>query len=123
MELKDTIVMMNSSDFKERFRAEYFQLKNRVEGLSNMLDKYRQNQLEFRPKCSIKLLDGQFNAMKSYLTHLTERAKIEGIDLQEVIPTTQPEVIRQPIKQPETKNEKIEVISQPIKQQTTRDQE
>ena len=38
MELKDTIVMMTSSDFKERFRAEYFQLNNRIEGLSNMLD-------------------------------------------------------------------------------------
>ncbi len=85
MELKDTIVMMTSGDFKERFRAEYFQLNNRIEGLSNMLDKYRHNQLDFRPKCSIKLLDGQFNAMKSYMTHLTERAKIEGIDLQEPI--------------------------------------
>ncbi len=92
MELKDTIVMMTSSDFKERFRAEYFQLNNRIEGLSNMLDKYRHNQLDFRPKCNIKLLDGQFNAMKSYMTHLTERAKIEGIDLQEVIPTKQPEI-------------------------------
>lgn len=92
MELKDTIVMMTSSDFKERFRAEYFQLNNRIEGLSNMLDKYRHNQLDFRPKCNIKLLDGQFNAMKSYLTHLTERAKIDGIDLQEVTPTKQPEI-------------------------------
>lgn len=92
MDLKATIVMMNSSDFKERFRAEYFQLKNRVEGLSNMLDKYRQNQLDFRPKCSIKLLDGQLNAMKSYVTHLTERAKIEGIDLQE--PEIKKEIIK-----------------------------
>ena len=92
MESKETIVIMTSSDFKERFRAEYFQLKNRVEGLSNMLDKYRHNQLDFKPKCNIKLLDGQFNAMKSYMTHLTERARIEGIDLQEVIPINQPEI-------------------------------
>lgn len=92
MELKDTIVMMNSSDFKERFRAEYFQLRNRVETLSDMLDKYRQNQLDFRPKCSIKLLDGQLNAMKSYMTHLTERAKIEGINLSEIIVNKQPEI-------------------------------
>lgn len=109
MELKDTIVMMTSSDFKERFRAEYFQLKNRIEGLSNMLDKYRHNQLDFSPKCSVKLLDGQLNAMKSYMTHLTERAKIEGVDLQEPIDN----------KQPETKNETIEVIRQPIKQSET----
>ena len=27
MELKDTVEMMGSSDYKERFRAEYYQLK------------------------------------------------------------------------------------------------
>ena len=27
MELKDTVEMMGSSDYKERFRAEYLQLK------------------------------------------------------------------------------------------------
>ena len=106
MELKDTIVMMTSSDFKERFRAEYFQLNNRVEGLSNMLDKYRHNQLDFKPKCNIKLLDGQFNAMKSYMTHLTERARIEGIDLQEVIPIKQPEIKNEITKNEITKNHK-----------------
>ena len=31
MELKDTISMMTSSDYKERFRAEYFQLKIRYD--------------------------------------------------------------------------------------------
>lgn len=27
-ELKDTIELMNSSDYKDRFKAEYYQLKN-----------------------------------------------------------------------------------------------
>lgn len=115
MDLKDTIVIMTSSDFKERFRAEYFQLKNRVEGLSVMLDRYRKNQLDFRPKCSIKLLDGQLNAMKSYMTHLTERAKIEGIDLSEIIVDKQPEI--------NNKTSEINLPFIPIKHQTTRDQE
>jgi len=79
--------MMNSTDFKERFRAEYFQLENRINGLSVMLDKYRKNQLNFKPNCSIKLLDGQLRAMLIYKTHLVERAKLEGISLEEIVET------------------------------------
>lgn len=84
MELKDTVTMMNSADYKERFRAEYFQLANRIDGLSNMTEKYRKGTLTFTPKCTQKLLDAQLNSMIIYKTHLTERAKIEGISLDEV---------------------------------------
>lgn len=94
MDLKNTVSMMNSDDYKERFRAEYFQLKNRIEGLNGMLEKYRKNQLNFQPKCSVKILDGQLNAMKSYMTHLIERANIEGIDLKE------PELINNKTQEP-----------------------
>ena len=85
MNLIDTIDMMDSEDYKERFRAEYFQLENRINGLSSMLDKYRKGTLNFTPKSTLKMLDGQFNAMKMYKTHLEERAKLEGISLEEVI--------------------------------------
>ena len=83
MILQDTIVMMNSADFKERFRAEFFQLDIRIEKLSAMLVGYRQNTLNFTPKCDIKLLDNQLDGMKIYRTHLVERARIEGVDLSE----------------------------------------
>ena len=33
MELKDTVKMMNSDDYKERFRVEYYQTKIRYEKL------------------------------------------------------------------------------------------
>lgn len=33
MKLIETVEMMNSTDYKERFRAEYFQLKIRIESL------------------------------------------------------------------------------------------
>lgn len=96
MKLADTVDMMNSDDFKERFRAEYFQLSNRIESLSNMLTKYRESlsnmlikyragTLDFTPKYTIKLLDAQMNAMIIYRTHLEERAKIEGISLDESV--------------------------------------
>jgi hypothetical protein len=85
MKLSDTVDMMNSKDFKERFRAEYFQLDNRIEGLNTMLDKYRKGALSFTPKCTVKLLDNQLNSMIIYRTHLQERAKIEDISLEETI--------------------------------------
>ena len=41
MELQDTIELMKSSDFKDRFKAEYYQLDIRIKKLSDMLDKYK----------------------------------------------------------------------------------
>ena len=81
MELKDTIELMTSEDFKDRFKAEYYQLKNRMIGLSNMLEKYKNGELNFTPKCSYDLLNGQFKAMDMYASFLEVRAFIEGIKL------------------------------------------
>lgn len=38
-ELKDTIELMNSSDYKDRFKAEYYQLKIRYTKLHPILFK------------------------------------------------------------------------------------
>lgn len=81
MELKDTIEMMVSVDYKERFKAEYLQLKIRINGLRNMLKKYKAGTLPFTPSCSYDLSNGQLKAMELYATYLEERAEIEGIDL------------------------------------------
>lgn len=81
MKLQETALMMESEDFKERFRAEYFQLKIRMEGLSGMLKKYKAGTLPFKPNCSYDLLNGQFKAMDMYASCLEERAVIEDIDL------------------------------------------
>ncbi|MFR1823852.1 MULTISPECIES: crAss001_48 related protein [Clostridium] len=81
MELKDTVQMMESVDYKERFKAEYLQLKIRINGLRNMLKKYKAGTLPFTPSCSYDLLNGQLKAMELYATYLEERAEIEGIDL------------------------------------------
>lgn len=81
MNLNETIKMMNSDDFKERFKAEYLQLKIRIEGLRSMLERYKAGELPFTPKCSYDLLNGQLKAMKLYALYLEERAEIEDIDL------------------------------------------
>lgn len=81
MKLNETVDMMCSEDYKERFRAEYFQLKIRVDGLFNMLDKYRKGTLPFEPKCDYEILHTQYIFMKHYQYTLEDRAKIEGIEL------------------------------------------
>lgn len=82
MELKETLEMMNSSDYKERFRGEYLQLKIRMEGLGVMLKKYKAGELNFKPSCSYDLLNGQFQSMDLYASFLEERAEIENINLE-----------------------------------------
>lgn len=81
MELKDTIEMMNSTDYKERFKAEYHQLEVRIARLDKMLEKWVAGRLEFKPTCSFELLSNQLEAMKKYSKCLEERAVIEGITL------------------------------------------
>lgn len=81
MKLNETVEMMNSEDYKERFRAEYLQLKIRMEGLSAMLKKYKDGTLNFTPSCSYDLLNAQFKTMDLYASFLEDRAKIEDINL------------------------------------------
>lgn len=81
MKLQDTVELMNSNDFKERFKAEYYQLKIRIEGLRTMLDKYKNGTLNFTPNSSYELLFTQLIYMELYLDKLEERAKLENIEL------------------------------------------
>lgn len=82
MVLNDTAEMMCSPDYKERFRAEYFQLKMRYDGLTGMLFKYKEGTLNFVPSCSYELLSSQADAMKIYMNILEDRATVENIDLE-----------------------------------------
>lgn len=81
MELKDTIEMMNSEDYKQRFKAEYHQTKIRYDKLDEMTVKYEAGTLTFEPKCSLDMLKRQKKYMGNYLRILKIRAAIEGIEL------------------------------------------
>lgn len=83
MELKDTIKLMESKDYKERFKAEYYQTKIRWEKLSDLIARYNSKTLDFKPKCSLDFLLSQYNAMGVYLNLLRMRANIEEIRLDE----------------------------------------
>jgi hypothetical protein len=80
-ELKDTIGMMNSDDYKERFKAEYYQIVIRYQKLNSMLDKWDKNQLEFTPTCPRSTYNMQITAMTDYIAVLEARAVMEGVEL------------------------------------------
>ena len=81
MTIQDTISLMNSIDYKDRFRAEFYQLQIRIEKLSLMLDKYFNKELDYEPKCDYDLLHEQLIHMISYRNVMKERARIEKIQL------------------------------------------
>lgn len=80
-ELKETIALMQSDDYKERFAAEYYQLETRYLKLVDMIDKYKKGTLNFTPNCPRSILSRQANRMKQYIKVLLERANVEKITL------------------------------------------
>lgn len=81
MELKDTVEMMNSADYKERFKAEYQQVVIRYKKLRDMLAKWDNNELTFTPTCPKSTYNMQIKAMTDYIAVLEARAVMEGIEL------------------------------------------
>ena len=80
-ELSDTIELMTSDDYKERFKAEYWQTKIRHDKLHDMIVKYEAGTLDFEPTCNIDIFKKQITNMANYLYVLEVRAEIEGIIL------------------------------------------
>lgn len=81
MELRDTIDMMESEDYKDRFKAEYYQLAVRHNKLKAMLDKWDRGSLGFKPTCPRSTYSMQIKSMTDYMTVLEARAVMEGIEL------------------------------------------
>nr|DAI72389.1 MAG TPA: hypothetical protein [Caudoviricetes sp.] len=79
--LPATSVLMQSNDYKERFKAEYKQLDIRYKGLEAMLKKWDAGELNFTPTCPRNIYNIQIRAMEEYLTVLETRAIMEKIDL------------------------------------------
>ena len=80
-ELAATAEYMVSSDYKERFIAEYIQLKNRYEALKNMVTKWDNGELNFTPTCPRHIYDVQLDVMQRYLSVLEDRAEMEKIKI------------------------------------------
>ena len=85
MELIDTNEMMISDDYKERFRAEYYQIVIRYKKLQAMLDKWDNGNLKFEPTCPRSSYNLQIKAMTDYIAVLEARAVMENVDLEDVV--------------------------------------
>lgn len=85
MELKETIDGMISTDYRERFKAEYRQTKERYERLKAFCNRIeaaeRTGREEPRHDCPLELLREQQKRMGMYLETMEIRAAIEQIDL------------------------------------------
>ena len=81
MELKDTVALMESADYKERFKAEYYQLVIRFKKLQTMLEKWDKGELDFTPTCPKAAYAFQVKSMGEYIASLEVRAAIECIEL------------------------------------------
>lgn len=80
-DLKDTTEMMNSKDYKERFKAEYAQVVIRYDKLQKMVMDWDMGKLNFTPTCPKSTYRMQLRAMDDYISILETRAIMEGIVL------------------------------------------
>lgn len=85
MELKETVELMNSVDYKDRFIAEYHQVKIRYEKLKNFCNKIEVEEMlgkeVTKHDCPLELLREQKRYMGLYLSILEKRALIENVVL------------------------------------------
>lgn len=81
MELKDTVELMLSEDWKDRFVAEYLQTKIRYEKLHRMIIKREAGRQEFNTPIPLESWKTQANLMGRYLYELEKQAAIHGIEL------------------------------------------
>lgn len=79
--LASTVELMTSGDYKDRFRAEYAQVKIRYDKLKSILDSYSDGSISFKPNCPAFMLKDQLDIMKKYIKILEDRALCERIDL------------------------------------------
>ena len=88
MELKDTVDLMYSDDYQERFKAEYWQTKIRYEKLKAANTKQeilcRMNPFPTEKNEDVvrrELMNAQQHCMGEYLHLLELRAELDGIKL------------------------------------------
>ena len=81
MKLIDTVPLMNSEDYKNRFKAEYYQVYIRFVKLKAMLEKWDKEELDFEPTCPYSTYEMHIKAMRDYISVLEARAVMGNIDL------------------------------------------
>lgn len=85
-QLEQTVDLMSSNNYKERFIAEYAQIEIRTKRLERILKSVEDKTCPkcFEPTCDIEILKSQYKTMNAYRATLIFRASIEAIELPEV---------------------------------------
>lgn len=81
MRLENTVGLMLSADWKDRFVAEYLQTKIRYEKLHAMIVKRTVGRMEFETPIPLDSWLDQAKYMAMYLYELEKQAAIHGIEL------------------------------------------
>ena len=81
VKLEDSIALMQSEDYRDRFKAEYYQVFIRFVKLKAMLEKWDKDELDFEPTCPYSTYEMQIKAMRDYISVLEARAVMGNIDL------------------------------------------
>lgn len=90
MTFQDTIELMQSGDYEDRFKAEYWQTRIRYERLKSFNNRieaaeatsFRENAVDMpEHDCPAEMLRNQQRVMGEYLHILEVRAVIEDVDL------------------------------------------
>lgn len=73
--------LLQSDDYKERARGEYYFVLDKYEKLHRMIIKRDAGKLDFKPNCPMEQWKAQAKAMGEYLYQLEVKAEIEGVEL------------------------------------------
>lgn len=84
MELKDTIELMTSADWKDRFVAEYLQTKIRYDKLHKLIVKREVGEHGFDTPIPLESWKEQAKHMGLYLFELEKQAVLHKIDLEQM---------------------------------------
>lgn len=79
--LEDTAALMQSTDYRDRFRAEYHQVRIRYYKLRAMVEQMDKGKLDFKLACPYDVLMDQLTYMQRYMLILEHRAELEDIRL------------------------------------------
>ena len=81
MELKDTIELMISGNWQDRFVAEYLQTKIRYDKLHQLIVKREAGKIDFETPIPLESWKAQAHHMGLYLMELEKQAVIHNINL------------------------------------------
>lgn len=81
MKLKDTIELMTSTDWKERFKAEYLQCVIRLKKLIDYIHELEDGTKPMNYEGEKLLLGAQYGYMVSYIHALEDQSYCLGIEL------------------------------------------